>query len=216
MREKYGGIGEQLEDRQRFLTQPKPMQGLIDFLMTPRKLYTMDCMHCDTPFCTVCGQGYSCGHEMKGMAIVCLHLHRIRMEQTKWGKIWFMLIGFSLMPIYATMGTMSFMYQMIATRFWHWLNWAYDKVWFYWKDENEEGNSKSCMKLIINRWCAIYCCVPFTMCIFSIVVGCCWAFCAVLPGIFVAIWLYLFSFWVYLFKLCKCKNIWITREQLLE
>lgn len=205
-----------MEDRQKFVCMPKPPIKLMDFLLTPHKFYSINCCHCDTPFCTVDGEGWGCGHEEWGLSIVCFHLHIIRLEQTKWGKLMFTMLGLDLLPFYCVLGVRQFIWLNLKKYFIDCVDKVHTNVWTRWRDEDDQGNPKSMMKLAMDRWCAIYCCVPWSMLGFYIVVGFMGFIFGGICAPFVALYLEAACYIIYLMKLCKLKNIWVTKEDLLK
>ena len=148
------------------------------------------------------------------MSIVCFHLHLIRMEQTKWGKIMYCLAGFELWPIYCEIGLIQFCWGNFKSYFERITRWAHGMFWDRWKDEDSDGQTKSCMSLLMSRWCAAYCCLPIAGICAYIALAFMAFVCCALPAPFVMVYLVCAGEFIYLMKLCTLKNIWITREDL--
>jgi hypothetical protein len=216
MRTRYGGIGEQMENRHKFLHVQKPMEDLWDFLLVPRKYYTIECPHCDDGFCTVCNQGYSCGHEKKIMSILCFILHMIRMEQTTIGKLMIMGLGADALPVLCIVGTESFCYQQIREDWYKWNEWATHHIWDWYVDEDKQGNVYGCCKLLCRRYCLYACIFPGVLLIYELVLETMASLKCYLPAPFISFYLICAGWIIVLCKFCSVKSIWRTREDLLN
>ena len=176
---------------------------------SPCATYTMVCEQCEHEFCMTCESTFGCGHSSFGLGILCWPLRGIAKSPTTGEKICFTTTLLVFWPMTCLILAFAACLPVFTYAWALFIRYGFCKVLkCLWK--SDEDDELGCCEKYVGRIVFILIC-PILLALYETVCVLGIAFWFSLASI-VFPYLAIVGQWVFIYKLCTLKKLWLTRD----